>query len=411
MGYGNHMVPLLSGVKVVEMTSVVMGPFAGQILADLGAEVIKIEPLSGDIARDADPAPVSGMGAMYVNNNRNKKTIALDAKASAGFEVARRLVVRANVFLHNMRIEAIERLGFGFEAVCKMNPKIIYCSAIGFGQAGRYRDLPAYDDVIQAASGLVGLTQTFGQDPQLLPTILADKVGALYSVYGVLAALVHRANGGDRAIKVEMSMFEALASFVLNEHLSGATFANEGSTGYHRILSPNRKPHRTKDGWIVVLPYTSENWRALIAELGRADIMNQEWFADRVERAKRANYLYGEIAPAMVQKSTAEWLEILNRLDVPCSRVNSLDDLLEDEHLADVGFFKPQGDFPSYIARSLPQPVVFSGIEPTADKPAPVHGSDTREILRTCGYADADIDTMIKAGVVATGGDRTVRVA
>jgi crotonobetainyl-CoA:carnitine CoA-transferase CaiB-like acyl-CoA transferase len=315
------------------------------------------------------------------------------------------------VFLHNMRIEAVERLGFGFDAVSKMNPKIVYCSAIGFGQGGRYRDLPAYDDVIQAASGLVGLTQKFGQDPQLLPTILADKVGALYSVYGILAALVHQANGGDKAIKVEMSMFEALASFVLNEHLSGATFSNEGSTGYHRILSPNRKPHRTKDGWIVVLPYTSENWRALIAELGRSDIMTQDWFADRIERAKRANYLYGEIAPAMAEKITAEWLEILNRLDVPCSRVNSLDDLLEDPHLADVGFFKPQGNFPPFIARSLPQPVVFSGIESKADKPAPVHGSDTREILRACGYTDADIETMIKGGVVATSGDRNVRVA
>ena len=405
------MIPLLSGVKVVEMTSVVMGPFAGQILADLGADVVKIEPLAGDIARDADPAPIVGMGAMYVNNNRNKKTIALDAKSPAGFEVARRLISRANVFLHNMRIEAVERLGFGFDAVSGMNPKIVYCSAIGFGQGGRYRDLPAYDDVIQAASGLVGLTQKFGQDPQLLPTILADKVGALYSVYGVLVALVHQANGGDKAIKVEMSMFEALASFVLNEHLASATFAREGSTGYHRILSPNRKPHRTKDGWIVVLPYTSENWRALITELDRTDIMGQDWFADRVERAKRANYLYGEIAPAMAEKTTAEWLEILNRLDVPCSRVNSLDDLLEDPHLADVGFFAPQGNFPSYIARSLPQPVVFSGLAQVDDKPAPAHGSDTREILLACGYTEADVEAMVKGGVVATGGNRNVRVA
>ncbi len=405
------MTPLLSGVKIVEMTSVVMGPFAGQILADLGAEVIKIEPLSGDIARDADPAPIDGMGAMYINNNRNKKVIALDVKTPEGLEVAQRLIARSDVFFHNMRIEAVERLGFGFEAVSKINPKIVYCSAIGFGQGGRYRDLPAYDDVIQAASGLVGLTQKLGQNPQFLPTIIADKVGALYSVYGILAALMHQARGGKKAIKVEMSMFESLASFVLNEHLSGATFANEGSTGYHRILSPNRKPHQTKDGWIVVLPYTTENWRALMAELGRKDIMAQDWFSDRIERGKRANYLYGEIAPAMAEKTTSEWLELLNRLDVPCSRVNSLDDLLEDPHLADVGFFNPQGSFPSYIARSLPQPVVFDGLETKDDKPAPALGANTREVLLACGYSDADVDSMIKNRVVATSDGRNVRVA
>ncbi len=395
------MIPLLKGINVLEMSSVVMGPFVGQILADLGADVIKIEPLSGDIARETHPSPVKGLGALYLNNNRNKRVIALDIKHPAGSEVAKRLLKKSDVFLHNMREEAAERVGFGYAAAKAINPKIIYCAAIGYGQRGRYRDKPAYDDVIQAASGLAGLSQYLGNDPQFFPTIVADKVGALYAVYGILAALVARAQGHDESIKVEMSMFEALASFVLNEHLAGGTFTDtDPSVGYHRILSPNRRPYKTSDGWIVVLPYTFNQWTSFFREVGRTDILESGWLQDSTERSRRVNYLYGEIAKSLTDRSTDEWHAKLSKLDIPCSRVNSVADLLEDPHLEDVGFFKLNGEFPPEVKRAIPQPVQFTGIDPQPDKAAPPLGANTREILRACGYDGSEIEALLARGAV-----------
>ncbi|HEX7012244.1 MAG TPA: CoA transferase [Steroidobacteraceae bacterium] len=395
------MTPLLEGIRVLELSAVVMGPFAGQILADLGAEVVKIEPLTGDIARDTPPCARPGMGAMYVNNNRNKKTLALDLKREQGRLVAARLIARSDVLLHNMRVEAMERLGLGFEAAVAINPRLIYCSAIGFGQRGRYRDRPAFDDVIQAASGLAGLSGALGEDFRFIPTTVADKVGALYAVYGILAALIARLRGRAGPIKVEAPMFEALVSFILNEHLAGATFAGEkGSVGYERILSANRRPYRTKDGWIAVLPYTAEQWKRFFRETGRHDILQAPWFADAVQRGQRIDFMYGEVARVLVERTTAEWISVLLELDIPCSEVNTLDDLLTDPHLQDVGFFDLNGDYPSDIARALPQPVIFEGIEQRPDRAAPGLGADTRDVLRQCGYDETEIEALFAEEVV-----------
>lgn len=215
--------PLLTGLQVIELGSVVLGPLAGQILGDLGAEVIKIEPLDGDIARASYPGP-KNYGTLYVNNNRNKKTIAIDLKSPAGNAIARRMIAGCDVFLHNMRMEAIERIGLDFQSIAKLNRRVVYCSMTGFGRQGRYRNRPAFDDIIQAASGLAGLTYALGGEPRFFPTILADKIAALYAVYGILATLVARERGRDQPVHVEVPMFEAAVSFVLNEHLAGATF-------------------------------------------------------------------------------------------------------------------------------------------------------------------------------------------
>ena len=393
------MLPLLEGIRVIEVGAVVLGPYAGQILADLGAEVIKVEPLDGDIARNAHPQGAGG-GALFVNNNRNKRMLAIDLKRHEGRAALAKLIRSADVLFHNMRIDAAERLGLGFEAVAAINSRIVHCAAIGFGQRGRYRDRPAFDDIIQAASGVAGLSTATGGDPRFVPTILADKVAALHAVYGILAALVARANGREGAIKVEAPMFEALAAFLLNEHLAEATFKPEGKTGYSRILSPDRRPFRTADGWIAVLPYTDRQWRSFLAEIGREDVAAQDWFVDPRQRQARIGELYALVAAALPARTTADWIAALSVRDVPCSEVNGLDDLLKDPHLAEIDFFDAPEGFPEGVVRSLPQPVLFEGVTPAPDTPPRGLGADSRAVLRDCGHSDEEIDALIDAGIV-----------
>lgn len=400
------MTPLLKGIRVIEVGAVVLGPYAGQILADLGAEVIKVEALEGDIARNAYPrGPISDSdsgGALFVNNNRNKRMLAIDLKQPEGRAALGKLIETADILFHNMRIDAAERLGLGFDTVAAINPRIIHCAAIGFGQRGRYRDRPAFDDIIQAASGVAGLATANGDVPRFVPTILADKVAALHAVYGILAALVARANGQEGAIKVEVPMFEALAAFLLNEHLSGATFAADGATGYPRILSPNRRPFQTADGWIAVLPYTDRQWRAFLNEVGRDDVTKQPWFSDPPQRQARIGELYALVAECLPARTTAAWIEVLEARDVPCSQVNGIDDLLTDPHLAEIGFFDVPAGYPEGIARNIPQPVLFDTVAPASDTAPRPLGADSREVLREAGLGDVEIDALIASGIVRT---------
>ena len=396
------MIPLLQGTKVLELGAVVLGPYAGQILADLGADVVKVEPIDGDIARAAQPR-AANMGALYVNNNRNKRTIAIDLKSKEGRDVLTRLVVRSDVLLHNMRANAAERLGVDFTTVAELNPRIVYCAAIGFGQEGRYRDQPAFDDTIQAASGLADLLRDAAGAPRFVPSIVADKVTALHAVYGILAALVARGNGRAGAIHVEVPMFETFASFLLNEHLAGATFEQDGRTGYGRLLSPNRRPFRTSDGWVAVLPYTEVQWRRFLTEVRRQDILDAPWFANAAERQGQLDLLYGVIASALSSRTTDAWIETFRRLDIPSSRVNRMQDLLDDPHLGDVGFFDVSENYRREFIRMVPQPVRFHGVERRDDTPPPTLGADTRAVLIECGYTDAEIDRLVALGVASVG--------
>lgn len=400
------MIPLLSGIRVVDITSIVLGPFAGQILADLGAEVIKVEPMGGELARSVYPSRGDGMSAMFLNNNRNKRSICLDLKSEGGRAVLARLVADADVLLHNMRVDAITRLGFGFEAVKALNPRIIYCSAIGFGQDGRYRDRPAFDDVIQAASGLAMLPAHAGGEPAYVPSVIADKVGSLYAAYGVLGAIAARERGVVEAVEVEVPMFESLVSFLLNEHLAAATFSPEPEgAGYHRLFSRNRKPYRTQDGWLAVLPYTGDQWRRALEEIGRPDVIAEPWFADAGERSRRVDELYGVIAEAMPARTTAAWLETFERIDIPHSRVNDLDDLLADPHLAEVGFFTAGGQAQAGATRALRQPVLYRGAPVQDDLPAPRPGADTAAILAGLGYGPEEVRQLAADGSIAMEGE------
>jgi len=343
------------------------------------------------------------MGALFANNNRNKRVIAVDLKRPEARDVLARLVARSDVLLHNMRANAAERLGIDFRAAAAINPRLVYCAAVGFGQGGRYRDQPAFDDTVQAASGLTMLLRDADGAPRFVPTILADKVTALHAVYGILAALVARGNGHTGAIDIEVPMFEVFSAFLLNEHLGAATFATDGRVGYDRVLSSNRRPFRTADGWIAVLPYTAEQWRRFLAEVGRRDIMNEAWFANAAERQARLDWLYGIIVATLPSRTTESWLTAFARLEIPASRVNRLEDLLEDPHLADVGFFDVPAGYPPDLVRMASQPVQFGGEVREEDRPPRALGADTRAVLKECGFPDEAIDQLVSNGVAAEG--------
>jgi crotonobetainyl-CoA:carnitine CoA-transferase CaiB-like acyl-CoA transferase len=391
-------VPLLAGLRVVDLTTVIYGPLIGQVLGDLGAEVIKVEAPEGDIARETHPRAPDGQAAMFANNNRNKRGIVLDLRTEGGRDVLRRLLSRADVFVHNMRAKAIAKLGFGFADVAALNPNIVYLAALGFGSEGRWRDRPAYDDVIQAASGLASLPTYRGEDPSFVPGVMADKIAALYATYGVLAAIAARARGTIGAIEVESAMFESLTGFVLNEHLGAASFgAPPEDAGYHRMFAPARRPHRTADGWIAAIPYTGAQWRRVLEWAGRQDILDAPWFADGAERNRRIAELYEALSQALRLHPTAELLQVLERLDIPHAPVNRLDDVLRDPHLNEVGFFAPNG---LEQTRALRQPVLYRGLPVQADRPAPRLGADGIAILREHGYDTAEIEALRRDGAL-----------
>jgi crotonobetainyl-CoA:carnitine CoA-transferase CaiB-like acyl-CoA transferase len=391
------MVPLLRGIRLLELSSVVMGPLAGQILADLGAEVVKLEPVEGDVARGA--LPRSGdISALYASNNRNKRVVAADLKSAAGQAIAHRLIARSDALLVNMRPVAAQRLGLGYDEAAKINPDIVYCAVIGYGERGPYRGRPAFDDVIQAATALADLGRREGEAPRFVPTILADKIGALHAAYAMLAALTAKARGQDGAMYVEVPMFEALAATVLNEHLAGATFEADGELGYSRVLSQDRRPFQTQDGWMAVLPYTHDQWRRFLLEIDRADLVAQPWFQSAMGRSAHIDELYAAVSQGLRGRSNAVWSEALLRLDIPFSPVTGLSDLLVDPHLAAIGFFEPGPAYPPNIKRSLGQPIHFGTQSTVPDQPPRRLGADTRDILRECGYVDHEIEAMAKRG-------------
>ena len=385
------MIPLLKGLRILDLTAVILGPYATQILGDLGAEVIKVEPPEGDSMRPVAPVAAPGLSAIFSNFNRNKRSVALDLKSEAGKAALRKLLPTADVFVHNMRQEAMDKLGFTFKAVREVNPRIIYAAAIGYGRHGRYAGKPAYDDVIQAASGFAGLFQMRDGAPLYAPTIAADKVSGLHLAYAVMAALLYRERTGEVPGYVEVPMFELMAAFSLSEHMSAATFEDKGKVGYVRVISPSRRPYKTKDGWVGVLPYTQRNWTKILAEIGRADVAELEWFKNATERSRRVDELYDILAVALVDRTTAEWLATFERLDIPSQPVRLPNDLISDPHLHDVGFFKTNFAGETPVTRTLRQAVNVEAVEASPDLAPPLLGADTADVLREAGCTEVEI--------------------
>jgi crotonobetainyl-CoA:carnitine CoA-transferase CaiB-like acyl-CoA transferase len=379
---------LLSGVKVVDLTSVVFGPYAAQILADLGADVIKVEPPTGDHFRPGTKAAVTrGMGSGWMAVNRGKRSIALDLKDKNDMAVMRGLLADADVFICNVRGAGMERLGLDYAAVAAINPAIIYAHCVGFGQDGPYAGLQAYDDVIQAATGTTTLLPRVDGNPapRYLPSLIADKVAGLHAAYAIQAALIHVLRTG-RGQRVEIPMFEAFTSFIMLEHLSDQTFIPPiGEAGYPRQIDPDRQPFPCKDGWVSIVAYTDGAWMRLFAMLGDADFLEDERFATPKDRFFHSGLLYrrmGELTRAFAADTL---LAMLRAADIPAMRVRDLDAVIDDEHLAATGFFRER-DHPSEGRyRDMAPPVRFSDAAIPPGSPPPGLNSDGAAI-REAGW-------------------------
>lgn len=354
---------LLTGIRIIDLTSVIFGPYATQMLADLGAEVIKVEPPQGDVSRYLGHAAQDPtMGSIHMTVNRGKRSIVLDLKQPDDVEVMRQLIASADVFFHNIRASAIERLGFGEAAVRALNPEIIHVHGTGYGQDGPYADLQAYDDVIQAATGTTSLLPRVDGDPRprFLPSLLADKVAGHYGAQAILAALVHKLRTG-KGQNVEVPMFECFANFMLEEHLCDAAFNPPvGPIGYRRQLDPGRQPFPTRDGYIVIVPYSDAKVTILFGLLGAPEALDDPLFASPALRQTNSTALYAQIARLTPARSTAQWLAIFADADMPAMAVRDLADIFEDPHLVATQFFRERHHPTQGAFREMAPPVRYS---------------------------------------------------
>lgn len=368
----------LAGVRVVDLTAMVMGPYCTQIMADMGADVIKVEPPQGDDTRFVSVGPAPGMSGVFVNVNRGKRSVVLDLRTDAGAEALRALVATADVFIHSMRAKAIAALGFGYDDVAAINPAIVYTNCYGYGRRGPDRDRPAYDDTIQAECGVPAIQQELTGQPDYVGTILADKVSGLTALYATTMALFHRERTGEGQ-EVEVAMFETMAAFVLVEHANGALFDPPlGPAIYPRTVARNRRPYRTSDGYVAALIYNDKHWHAFV------DAVRPPWADERYatleERARQIDSIYGLLAETMKERSTREWLALFSELEIPAAQLNTPGDLFDNPHLNAVGMFDTV-DTPNGPVRFPGVPTWFSRTPGRVAGPAPELGAHTEEVL------------------------------
>jgi crotonobetainyl-CoA:carnitine CoA-transferase CaiB-like acyl-CoA transferase len=389
----------LHGVRVLDLTTVVMGPYATQILADFGADVIKVEPLEGDVIRQAWPFRNPGMGAIFLNVNRNKRSVALDLKQDAAREACLTLAKKADVLVYNIRPQAMGRLKLGYDEVRKVNPKIIYVGCFGYSQRGPYAAKAAYDDMIQGASGLPWLLQKQGAaEPRYAPMIVADRSVGQQVASAVSAALYHREKTGQGQ-RVDVPMWEHLLQIVLSDHLGGYTFdPQHGEPGYARILTPDRRPYQTSDGYVCALIYNDKQWKAFFDIIGRPEMFKRPEFASQEARSQNYKTAYAMIAEEIKTRSTAFWLEALEKGDIPVQRMNSLDDIVNDPHLAAIGYLQTIEHPSEGRMRMLAVPSEWSESKPEYRRHAPRLGEHTREVLREAGLSDSQVENLLGNG-------------
>ncbi len=384
----------LDGIRVVELTTVILGPWAAQMLGDMGADVIKIETPTGDTTRQLGPRRNEGMASLFLAANRNKRSVVLDLTQDAGQEVLDKVIATADVFVHNMRPKVARKLGLTYERFSAINPDLIFCATFGFASDGPFADKPAYDDVIQAASGLADLQAVASDQPRFVPTIMADKTSAYNVLTAILAALVCRERGGGGQA-VEVPMFETLVDFVMVEHLYGACFEpHVGDMGYARILNAERRPYATKDGYLTVLPYTDTNWRDLFQLAGREHLTADERFATISGRTNNSEAVYAILAEIIATRTTAEWLEVLDAANIPVMIVNTKEMLLENEQLL-AGDFWQEKDHPTEgRIRMTRPPIRFSKTPSSVRRLQPNLGEHSAEILAEMGYEPDEIERL-----------------
>ncbi|MEU1445877.1 MULTISPECIES: CaiB/BaiF CoA transferase family protein [Streptomyces] len=375
----------LSGVRVVDLTAMVMGPYCTQIMADMGADVIKVEPPDGDNTRYISVGPEPGMAGVFVNVNRGKRSVVLDLRSADGKDALRELIGNADVFIHSMRAKAIAGLGFGYEEVAAVNPAVIYTNCYGYGRRGPDADLTAYDDTIQAECGLPFAQQQLTGQVGYVGTIMADKVAGMTALYATMMALFHRERTGEGQ-EVEVGMFETMAAFMLVEHANGAMFSPPlGSAAYPRAVAPNRKPYRTKDGHLSALVYNDKQWSAFVKAV--RPTWAGEQFATLEQRARQIDTVYALLGETFLERTTQDWLDLLKSLDIPAAPVRTLDELFDHPHLNEVGFFETV-DSPNGPVRFPGMPAWFSRTPGRVAGPAPRLGAHTEEIMADLGRAD-----------------------
>jgi crotonobetainyl-CoA:carnitine CoA-transferase CaiB-like acyl-CoA transferase len=393
----------LSGIRVLDLTTVVMGPFATQILGDFGADVIKVEPPEGDVMRYAWPFRNPGMGSIFLNTNRNKRSIVLDLKKDAAREACLALAAKADVLVYNIRPQAMARLHLSYEDVKAVNEKIIYVGCFGFSQRGPYAAKAAYDDMIQGAAGIPWLLKKQGaSEPRYAPMIVADRSVGQQVASAVSAALYYREKTGHGQ-RIDVPMFEHLLQIILGDHLGGYTFEPQhGEAGYIRILSPDRRPYETKDGYVCALIYNDKQWKAFFDVIGKPEIFFKEDFSTQEARSRNYNQAYAMVAEELKRRSTAEWVAAFERADIPVQRMNSLDDIVADPHLAAIGYLDAVEHPSEGRIKALAVPSEWSDSAPEYRRHAPRLGEHTREVLREIAYDEEKIAALIKSGAACS---------
>ena len=399
----------LAGIRVVDLTTVMLGPYATQMLGDYGADVIKVEAPDGDSTRSTGPAREPGMAATFLGTNSSKRSVVLDLKQSAGREALLSLVDGADVMVCSVRPQKMKALGLDAESLRKRNPRLVVVAVVGFGEQGPYAGRPAYDDIIQGLCGLASLSAAQGGEPAYMPTVIADKTCALFATQAVLMALVQRAATGQGSY-VEVPMFEAMANFTLVEHLYGRSFRPpEGGAGYARLLTRWRKPYRTADGYVCIVPYSTQHWQRFFEEAGRPGLMGDARFGTLEARTRNIDALYAELAACTPARTTADWLQACERLDVPAAPMRSLQELELDPHLAATGFFRHVQDPAMGELVLTSAPLRFDGRRAGQERLPPRLGEHTLEVLREAGLAQETLDALLATRAAVQHEERTTK--
>ena len=387
-------IPPLAGIRILDMTTVMLGPYATQMLGDYGADVVKIESPGGDSTRATGPSVERGMAATFIGANRSKRSIVLDLKQAAARAALLVLIDTADVLIYSMRPQKMLALGLDPDTLRQRNPKLVVVAVHGFAEGGPYAGQPAYDDIIQGLCGLASLSELQGGEPAYLPTVIADKACALFATQAVLIALVARSRDGCGSY-VEMPMLESMVNFTLVEHFYGAHFSPPLSEpGYGRLLSKWRRPYKTTDGYVCIVPYSDLHWQRFFEEVNRVDLQNDLRFQEMAARTQHIDALYNELAQCIALRSTTDWLEACERLDIPAAPMRRLTDLKSDPHLAQTGFFKTIDD-PAMGELVMPAaPLRFNGEKATYTLP-PRLGQHTVEVLTQAGLTESEIRKLI----------------
>jgi crotonobetainyl-CoA:carnitine CoA-transferase CaiB-like acyl-CoA transferase len=390
----------LAGVKIIDLTSVMMGPYATMLLGDYGADVIKVESPDGDVMRHAAPMKHPRMGAMYLQGNRNKRSIVLDLKKPGGRSALLRLAAQADVFVHNVRPAAMARLKLGADDLLAVNPRLVYASLHGFGETGPYAGRPAYDDLIQGLTALPALTGKITGEPRYSPATMADRIVGLNATHAILAALFHRERSGEGQA-IEIPMFETMAQFVLGDHMGGRSFEPPiGPPGYSRLLSPDRRPYRTSDGYICALVYSDKQWNAFFDAIGLDEKDRDPRLNGISARTQNYDFVYNWFSEVMTTRTSAEWLKFFEEADIPHAPLHDLDSLIDDPHLNAVGLIQTIEHPTEGTLRVAGPAATWSKTPPSIRHHPPRVGEHGREILREAGLAEDDIEALLREGAL-----------